>query len=209
MRLLNLLLAIFIVTMQCACTKENTAEMNEIEHYGSESTATDETKSKNESEEDSKADIESSRNIPTAPNSDPELLSDEGYLRYNSIGVQNEEKYDNITVRTEKNTYNISETEIKCILTNENVGKGFYYYYFPMIEYKEDNEWIRLAYYPPESEYDEQWYFCAIEGNTTEPNSTITTLFTEYVGQEIIPGEYRLVLFIGPNKYYAEFAVVE
>lgn len=121
------------------------------------------------------------------------------------LDVDVETDYDHIKIELDNDIYPLDFDKIICKLTNENVGKGFYYYYIPFLEKQEDDEWIRLSYTPPEIRYDATWHFCAIEGNTTEPNSTLKYLHSEYINDDLEPGKYRIVIFVGPNEYTAEF----
>ena len=65
------------------------------------------------------------------------------------LDFEMETDYDNISVETELTTYPKSTEEIIYTITNHNVGKGFYYFSIPYIEYYEQGKWVRLAYYPP------------------------------------------------------------
>lgn len=146
------------------------------------------------------------KNIDSVPNKDPETMSADDLSSTSPIDVQNELEYDNMSVSLEKKSYSVDEI-IRCTITNGNVGKGFFYYYVPFIEYYNNEEWVRLSYYPPETQYDEQWYFCAIEGNDNKENSTVIMFDPQYVSETLKEGRYRLVIFMGQNKYYAEFSM--
>ena len=149
--------------------------------------------------------IDNNGDIVLKANKDPDVLSKEK-LSFTLLNVQTEMDYDNISISIEKELFSLEENDaIKCKIINKNIGKGFYYYYIPFVEYYNNNEWVRLSYYPPETEYDEQWYFCAVEGNDNMEYSTITTFYPQYVREELVEGRYRLVVFVGTNKYYAEF----
>ena len=153
------------------------------------------------------------------PNPDPEPLGEGVYVgKIEMQGIGNEEKYDNIRIEMEETTYKLGTEKIMCNITNENVGKGFWVYYVPLLEYKDNGEWKRLRYYTKSMKLcleTPKWYYVAnktagMEGfDTTKQHSTMSILFTKYVMDELVPGEYRLVLFVGPNKYYAEFTLEE
>lgn len=146
-----------------------------------------------------------SSDITKNPNIDPEILSSDFLLEPTPLDVQNEMNYDKIIVSLDKQEYSLENENVVCSITNQNVGAGFYYYYIPFVEYYNNNEWVRLSYYPPETEFDGQWYFCAIDGYENIEFSTAVKFEPEYVREELSKGKYRLVLFVGPNKYYAEF----
>ena len=132
-------------------------------------------------------------------------IAKEDFPGQNPLNVPVETDYDNIKVELENNIYPLNFDKIKYTITDKNVGKGFYYYYIPFLEKQKDDKWIRLSYTPPETQYEEAWYFCAVEGNTTEPNSTTQYLIAKYINEDLTTGKYRLVLFVGPNEYTAEF----
>ena len=142
------------------------------------------------------------------PNQNPTIASSDYYHRANAIGAENEIFYNNVELTAFEDSYSRSVDKIRCELKNKNAGKGFYYYYIPFLEYYANNEWIRLSYYPPESSYDEQWYFCAIENNNELEYSTWITVYPKYLEEKLIPGKYRVVQFVGPTVRYAEFEVV-
>jgi hypothetical protein len=122
-------------------------------------------------------------------------------------GVINETDYSNIKAYTEQDKYALDVKSIRCIITNENVGKGFYFFPAPFIEKLLENKWVRLDYQPAELSNLVSWAYCAVEGNTTKPNSTMLTFVPQYLTDGITRGSYRLVIFVGDKTIYAPFVV--
>lgn len=134
------------------------------------------------------------------PNTYPETLSNDELS-----GPVNEVAYDNIQVKMNKDKYSIYDRQISCTISDGNAGKAFYYHHYPLVEYKDGDNWVRLSYYPPESDYEIQWFQCYDETDKNKKNSTVVSFFPEYMEEDFVVGQYRLIIFIGPNTYYAEF----
>lgn len=145
-----------------------------------------------------------------APNTDPEPYKIPGSPESCPFDVILETDYSNITVETEFPSYSKDVDEISYTLTNNNVARGFYFYFMPYIEKYQFGEWVRLSYYPPEYENDaSKWHLCALEGNTTDKYSTLQYLDPEYVSPKMTKGKYRLVVFVGDQIAYAEFEITD
>lgn len=143
-----------------------------------------------------------------AGNPDPESIKAEEQRIDGFLNVEVDSSYDNIIAKTEKDTYPLDVDMITCTVQNSNVGKGFYLYEIPFIEHKVDGEWVRL-YYNSERLDVAQWQLCAIEGNTTEPNSSQYVVNLNDISPKVIPGEYRLVVFTAHKTIYAPFTLIK
>ena len=154
------------------------------------------------------------------PNEDPdqdlgEWLTEEGGMFPNEIA--NETEYDNMVVEMEKTTYKIGTAKIIGYVKNLNVGKGFWAYHIPLLEYNDNGEWVRMRYYTEDMRMGlEMSEWCYVMNGTKEGETVQTichrapfVLFTDCVLDELVPGLYRLVMCVGPNKYYAEFTLEE
>lgn len=133
---------------------------------------------------------------------DPEPMTD----FKSSSNINN---YDKIRIYTEYDTYSIGEETIKCFITNDNPGRGFYAYDTVGIEYWKNEEWNRLPY-----EYDNpDWhgkYILFTATNNPDIKAVGAVFFSpRYLGVEYKPGKYRIIVFVGPNKYYDEFEVID
>ena len=122
------------------------------------------------------------------------------------LDFEMETDYDNISVETELTTYPKSTEEIIYTITNHNVGKGFYYFSIPYIEYYEQGKWVRLAYYPPNySEEAGNWNICGIEGNREIEYSCNGVFYPQFISEGIKDGQYRMIIFVGDTKAFCEF----
>lgn len=125
------------------------------------------------------------------------------------LDIEDEEEYDNFSFQLSVAEFDQNEDfEIECTIINNNVGKGFYYYQIPYVEYEEDGKWERLAYNPPQLLYEENWFYSGVEGNTLEPNEARIYFYKKYLDSEMKKGDFRLVLFVGQEVFYANFKVV-
>ena len=124
------------------------------------------------------------------------------------LEIDVEENYDNFSISMEKKVYASKDECLKCYLTNNNPGKGFYFYNVPLVEKKIDGEWVRLFYgYEEDRGYEGQYAFC---GNENEPDRQFTAVlkvYPELVSPKMNKGEYRLVVFTGKNQQYVEFQI--
>jgi len=138
-------------------------------------------------------------------NPDPPPLDIETSKLHESLDFEVDQSYDKIRVYTEMETYPLNADKIICTAVNDNVGKGFYIYNIPLVEYNNNGNWKRLMYKPPQYE-TERWSVCGIEGNYTESHSRGFIFNPEYVEQELQIGSYRLVFFLGDgSRIYAPF----
>ncbi|MDD3251346.1 MAG: hypothetical protein PHV18_02165 [Lachnospiraceae bacterium] len=126
------------------------------------------------------------------------------------LDFEMETDYSNIMVKTELSVYPKGTEKIVYTITNNNAGKGFYYFSIPYIEYYDKDEWVRLAYYPPDY-YQEigRWDICGIEGNKEIPYSCNGVFYPQSILNGIEDGTCRLVIFAGNNEIYAEFKFEE
>lgn len=137
------------------------------------------------------------------PNKDPEPIDIATPV---PLEFEMESDYGNIISKTELPIYSKDTEKIIYTITNNNVGKGFYYFSIPCIEYYDNNKWIRLTYYPPDyTQEAERWNICGIEGNNEIQYSCNGAFFPQSVSEGIGDGLYRLVIFVGDKKVYAEF----
>lgn len=123
------------------------------------------------------------------------------------LGVEDENDYSNIAAYTEFTEYTKDVESIKCTIIDNNPGKGFYFFPIPFIEHLTADKWIRLRYEPIDLDYESRWAYCAIEGNTTKPNSTLVIFFPKYLVNELVMGKYRLVVFVSDQIVYAPFII--
>lgn len=147
------------------------------------------------------------RKVESNPNMDPEPIDISASI---PLDFEMETDYSNIILEME-HTFSLEEVEIiECSIINLNVGKGFWYFHIPYIENYADGKWIRLSYYPNEYYNEEgRWYICGVEGNRTESNSCEVFLETQYISEEVKEGKYRIVVFVGNEKRYAEFEITK
>jgi hypothetical protein len=114
--------------------------------------------------------------------------------------------YSNIEAFTEYESYNMSVEQIWVIIRNNNPGKAFYYLTAPFIERKTNDSWIRLNYQSPA--IGAQQWFCAVQSNSDKPIQSRLLFESVYLRDKLIPGEYRMVAFVGNLKTYAPFSIV-
>lgn len=144
---------------------------------------------------------------PIRPNPNPQVMAEEQY-KTNFLDVPCETDYRNITInKIDGNVSNLKASQIVFELKNHNKGKGFYYYYIPFVEFYQNGEWIRLSYYPIETRFDEEWYFCAETGNSNKEFGTKIIVNTKYIKERLIAGKYRIAQFVGPTVVYCEFEI--
>lgn len=146
--------------------------------------------------------------LPIEGNSNPEPISLEQQQIQAFLDVEVNSSYDNIVAKMEKDSYPLDSEEISCLVQDNNVGKAFYLFEIPFIEQKIDGSWVRL-YYDSERLDVAQWTLCAVEGNTTEPNSTRYIVRLEDIIPKVTPGEYRLVVFTAQKTLYAPFILTK
>ena len=137
-------------------------------------------------------------------NPDPEI----DFISGMDLDIVDEKEYNNFSFELSTQEFiKNKDNQIVCKIINNNVGNGFYYYQILYIEFKNKGEWQRLAYYPPEIFYEGNWFYSGVEGNNTEPNTAEVYFEKENLKDELYEGQYRLVLFVGPKVFYANFKV--
>lgn len=141
-------------------------------------------------------------------NNDPATITDGERTVHSFLNIEEETNYDNLVVKTSESTYKVSDDIVTGVITNNDPGKGFYYYEIPFIEKNINGEWVRFL--NKSNRLDVAvWLFCGIEGNNDKPNScNITTKFSDYE-PKIDEGSYRLVVFTAEKVLYAEFNVIK
>lgn len=123
--------------------------------------------------------------------------------------IRQEQDYSNINAVTDKEEYPSDFDKIKVTITNEEPGKGFYFFSIPVIEYNDNGEWTRLNYSPESYEIPEQWALCEIENAPEKQFSTVMTIFRDELVGEWKTGEYLAVVFAGSETVYAPFSIVD
>lgn len=141
-------------------------------------------------------------------NPDPPNITSEERSLHQILQIDEDTSYDSIYAHTEETVYKADSELITCIITNQNAGKGFYYYEIPCIEQKVNDEWVRLFNNAERLEVA-QWLFCGIENNTTEFNSCSVNIRLSDVKPKTKAGEYRFVVFTADKPLYAEFKIIE
>ena len=145
---------------------------------------------------------------PIKPNPDPQPMSESEY-EYSFPDMPSETDYSNLVLtKTDGNISSLKTAQIVLDLKDQNKGKGFYFYYIPFIEFYQNGEWIRLSYYPIETQWDEQWYFAASEDDLDVEVSARIVVNTKYIMETLIPGKYRIAQFAGPTVVYCEFEMM-
>lgn len=141
-------------------------------------------------------------------NPDPPKITSENRSLHKLLLMEEDTSYDAIFVKVKEEAYSIDSEVISCIITNANIGKGFYYYEIPYIEQKKGDQWVRL-FNNSERIGVAQWLFCGTVDNTTIPNSCQVNIELSNVEPTITAGRYRFVIFTPENTLYAEFDIVE
>lgn len=181
----NIIFIIVISVLLTACSKENISNSNKA--------ATSPTTKKE-----------------YHPNKDIEPLNQEQLSISDVDGILSEKDYNNISVSMEQNVYSKDTSEIRCIISDKNLGTGFYFYDIPLVEYKQNESWIRLPYYTPDLEQGldiSHWAYCCEETNSKRENSSYISFYPEYLKVDFVDGMYRLKIFAGDKSFYAEFEV--
>lgn len=135
-------------------------------------------------------------------NKDPELLSVEDRNIHQLLGISEDESYENIVIHSLKETYSTDDEKLTCVVTNENIGKGFYYYNIPFIEKNIDDNWVRLN----NTTSNPEWYFCGADDKSVTNECHISTLF-ENIEPSLTNGEYRFVIFTAEKVLYTNFII--
>ena len=117
---------------------------------------------------------------------------------------------DSVIAYSRKECYSSSDIELECIVENEKAGDGFYVYDVPYIERLENNVWVRLYNHTQKLDGNldaARWKLCAVDGNTTEKNSTVLTILSDEMEPALTAGEYRFVVFLSDKILYAPFII--
>ena len=127
---------------------------------------------------------------------------------YSSYGldIEVETDYDNMSVYTEKSVYSLQDEYIKCKITNNNVGKGFYFYNTPSIQKKVGDVWETLSYDTTGILYS-RYGFCGVEDDNERSYTTTIRLYINRVTPKMEKGDYRIVIFTPMKTFYAEFSM--
>ncbi len=130
---------------------------------------------------------------------------------YGALGMDAvpEHDYSNITAFAENEEYPLDFEKINITIKNGNAGKAFWFYTIPVVEYCDNGEWKRLNYCPEGyNNIEEVWALCLIEGDPGRQFSTGMTIFENMLDGEWKSGEYRAVIFVGQEKIYAPFRLI-
>lgn len=151
-------------------------------------------------------------NIDLTPNTDPVLLNlDSSTSIGQLIGIKDEQTYDQIVIASEKPIYSlIDDDKFSCIITNNNIGHGFYVYGVVYIDKFIDGEWVRQTHIQAKkTEEITQWKYIGIENNTDGVNSSTDGVKIEDIYPNVSSGKYRFVVFTPVGPKYGEFEVVD
>lgn len=116
---------------------------------------------------------------------------------------------DNIIFKTEQTEYSVNTEKIIGFAIDTNPGICFRFHINPCLERYSDGEWVRMAYYPQGFFFEDQWMYTLSAPKGEADKGVAITLLTQYVYEELTPGRYRLVAFVGDGKFYSEFDLVE
>jgi hypothetical protein len=122
---------------------------------------------------------------------------------YDGLKIVPETDYSNISAELEKNMYYSTEV-IKCHIINNNLGKGFGIFSVIFVDYKYDDKWIRLGL--ETTEYP-QWLVIGEENNNQIYNETYLELNLSDIKENLVSGEYRVVIYVGNSTLYIPFKI--
>ncbi|MDR2532219.1 MAG: hypothetical protein LBC82_05185 [Oscillospiraceae bacterium] len=124
------------------------------------------------------------------------------------LGVEAESDYSNIVAVTEFNEYDSTVDEIKFFVINNNPNKGFWVSTIIQLERLENNEWVQLQFAEPPTSIDfMQWGF-AFAKTSDGLVEHEWKLVTSYLAEDLIPGNYRIIVFTGGIDLYAIFKIM-
>lgn len=203
MKTIRIILTIIIITLSLSGCKSNSSDFESIQTP--ESTASTVNQSTTHPS-----------HIPEGfdfkkPTPDPEPLDDVTAPDPTESNLVMETHYgDNIIFKMNQNEYSLDAEEVKGTVINTNPGVCFRFFRFPLLERYCDGNWVRLACYEPGIFFEEmRWLYALSSENPETEKGLVLDLSLKYVYEKLTPGKYRLVAFIGDQKYYAEFEFVE
>lgn len=120
------------------------------------------------------------------------------------LNIELENDYRNIVAIPEKEIFNKDVEKIKVKILNNNVGKGFYIYSSPVIQFYKNKEWQNIGYFSDEIA---QWLFIGVEDNKDEVNYTYFYIYPELFERKLQCGKYRISIFIPNDIIYAYFSI--
>ncbi len=134
---------------------------------------------------------------------DPVFPKDSCVKLSESHGFELDENYNNVVASIENESPLTTTSVINCHIYNQNKGKGFTLYSNMAIEKKVGGSiWVRLKY-DPHNHPD--WSTVGIEGGDKEKNyESWVSIDLNDVQEELPPGDYRLVIFLGERNLYIE-----
>ena len=115
-----------------------------------------------------------------------------------------EDNYNNITAKCTKKTYSNIDDRIECTVTNNNPGKAFTIFELPYVEKYNGKSWENVPF-NDDVYLSAQWGLCYIEGDFNRKYSTNKCVPIRYFKKSLTAGKYRMVIFVGDTKVYAEF----
>ena len=142
-----------------------------------------------------------------------------------------EQKYDQIEVTLEKSVFPVNFKEIPITVRNHRSQTAFYVWMLPIIEKKVGDSWERI----PEmsrSDLPRYWNIVGIDDRPITPtpdneeefsvdypmSGTVTVTLYRYIGTrpkhstyyypEFEPGEYRICIFAGKERFYVPLTLV-
>jgi len=121
-----------------------------------------------------------------------------------SVGIEMDENYNNVVASAENDLITTTSV-IECRVTNQNIGKGFSLYSGMAIDKKTiSDKWVRLKYKP--REYTD-WFVVGLKETKETCYSSVVRMDLNDVQEELTPGDYRLVIFIGERNLYVEVKI--
>ena len=120
-----------------------------------------------------------------------------------SHGFELDDNYNNVVATIENESPLTTTSIITCHIYNQNKGKGFTLYTDMPIEKKVGASiWVRMKS-PSHSHPD--WSTVGIEGGDKEKNyESWISMDLNDVQEDLPPGDYRLVIFLGERNLYIE-----
>jgi len=123
---------------------------------------------------------------------------------YPGLDIEPETDYSNIVAVAENESYSQDADKITVMVTNNNVGKGFYIYSESLLQKEKNGLWVNVKRC---NSYAAEWAFVGVEGNTTQPNSVPVYVLPEREQIKLSKGNYRLIIFLADGVLYANFTI--